>query len=132
MIYNLSMLVKKMDSSGSLYFGIRKIAPQKTASWKLPPMKALPCENYPPIIFPPRKLPPVKIPPPWETYPQWNALPTYKSHKWKKKQNYKIFFLEESCPIQHPYQNNQGLLWYTHDLTENTGLSYFLYRMKKI
>ena len=95
-------------------------------------MKAPPCENYPPPrIFPPRKLAPVKIPS-WENYPQSNLLSTYKSYKWKKKQNYKIFCLEESCAIQHPYQNNQGPLWYTDDFTENTGLRYFLYRVKKI
>ena len=77
------------------------------------------------------KLPPRKLSP-WEKYPQWNPPPTYKSYKWKKKQNYQIFCLEESCAMQHPYQNNQGPLWYTNDLTENTGLRYFLYRMKKI
>ena len=92
---------------------------------KLPPMKAPPCENYP-KNFSPRKISP------WENYSQSNPLPTYKSYKWKKKQNYKIFCLEESCAIQHPYQNNQGPLWYTNNLTENTGLRYFLYRMKKI
>ena len=48
----------------------------------------------------------------------------------KEKQNYKIFCLEGSCAIQHPYQNNQGLLSYTDDLTENTELRYFLYRTK--
>ena len=89
-----------------------------------------PPENRPPEICPqencpPRKLPPMNIPP-------WNPLPTYKSHKWKKKQNYKIFCLEGSCATQHPYQNNQDPLWYTEDLRENTGLRYFLYRMKKI
>ena len=81
-------------------------------------------ENYPQNFFPKKIVP-------WENYPQWNALPTYKSYKWKKKQNYKSFCLEESCAIQYPYQNNQGPLWYTDDLTENTGLRYFLYRMKK-
>ena len=79
-----------------------------------------------PQNFYPRKIAP------WENYPQWNPLPTYKSYKWKKKQNYKIFCLEESCATQYPYQNNQGPLSYTNDLTENTGLRYFLYRMKKI
>ena len=39
---------------------------------------------------------------------------------------------EESRAIQYPYQNNQGPLWYPDDLTEDTGLRYFLYRMKKI
>ena len=80
------------------------------------------CENYPP---PPEFSP-------WENYPQSNLLSTYKSYKWKKKQNYKIFCLEESCAIQHPYQNNQRPLWYTDDFTENTALRYFLYRVKKI
>ena len=95
-------------------------------------MKTLVSGKLPPLW----KLLPVKITPLkfalWENYPQWNTLPTYKSHKWKKKQNYKVFSLEESCAIQHPYQNNQGPLWYTDDLTENSGLRYFLYRMKKI
>ena len=62
---------------------------------------------------------------PWENYPQSNLLSTYKAYKWKKKQNYKIFCLEESCAIQHPYQNNQRPLWYTDDFTKNTGLTFF-------
>ena len=111
---------------------------------KLPPMKILPYEysrlwnespplwKFRPRNFPPRKLPPGKISTPWENYPQWNPLPTYKSYKWKKKQNYKIFCLEESCAIQHPYQNNQRPLWYTDDFTENTGLKCFLYRVTRI
>ena len=65
---------------------------ESSTLWKLPP----------PRIFPPRKFAPVKIPS-WENYPQSNLLSTYKSYKWKKKQNYKIFCLEESCAIQHPY-----------------------------
>ena len=36
----------------------------------------------------------------------------------------KIFCLEKSCATKHPYQNNQGLFWYTDDLIENTGLRY--------
>ena len=36
----------------------------------------------------------------------------------EKKQNCKIFCLEENCVTQHPYQNNQGPLWYTEDLTD--------------
>ena len=43
-----------------------------------------------------------------------------------------MFCLEESYAIQHPYQNNQGSLRYTADLTKNTRLRDFLYRMKKI
>ena len=86
-------------------------------------------------VFVKYKLPPVKITPqnfspektaPWENYPQSNPLSTYKSYKWKKKQNYKIFCFEESCAMQHPYQNNQRPLWYTDDFTEDTGLRYFL------
>ena len=99
---------------------IRKISPQKISPYEYSPHESSPWK------FSPEKIAP------WENYPQWNPLPTYKSYKWKKKQNYKIFCLEESCAIQHPYQNNQGPLWYTDDFTENTGLRYFLYRVKKI
>ena len=49
----------------------------------------------------------------------------------KEKANYNSFCLEESCAVQHPCQKNQGPLWYTDDLTENTGLRYFFYKMKK-
>ena len=42
-----------------------------------------------------------------------------------------MFCLEETCATQHPYQNNQGPFRYTDDLTGNTELRYFLYRMKK-
>ena len=68
---------------------------KKVAPRKLPPMKARPYENYP------QKFVLEKISP-WENYPQWNPLPAYKSYKWKKQQNYKIFCLEESSAIQHP------------------------------
>ena len=70
---------------------IKKISPQK-----IPPYEYSPYESSP------WKFSPEKIAP-WENYPQWNPLPTYKSYKWKKKQSYKIFCLEESCAIQHPY-----------------------------
>ena len=103
-----------------------KLSLRKLPSRTLPPMKILRMN-----IAPYESSPPVKITP-WENYPQWNPLPTYKSYKWKKKRSYKIFCLEESCAIQHPYQNNQGPLWYTDNLTENTGLRYFLYRLKKV
>ena len=104
----------------------RKLPPMKTSLyedsplWKLPPVKITPHN------FSPKKISP------WENYPQSNPLPPYKSYKWKKKQNYKILCLEESCAIQHPYQTNQSPLWYTDDFTENTRLRYFLYRVKKI
>ena len=109
------------DYSFLFYF---LLVPQFLSSsilWKLPLRIPPPQENCPLWKFPPL-----------ENYPLWNPLPTYKSYKWKKKQNYKIFCLEESCAIQHLYENNQGPLWYTDDLTENTGLRYFLYRKKKI
>ena len=102
------------------------------------PRESFPLWKYPLWIFPLWKLLPVKITRqkfapgkivPYENYIPWNLLPTYKSYKWQKKQNYKIVYLKESCVAQHPYQNNQGPL---DDLTENTGLRYFLYRMKKI
>ena len=91
--------------------------PEKSPPWKEPlPIWTLSPVKITPRTLPPRKLAPGKITP-WENYPQWNPFPTYKSYKWKKKQNYKIFCLEESFAIQHPYQNNQGPLWYTDDLT---------------
>ena len=94
-------------------------------------MKAPPCENYP-QKFSPEKIAPCENPLPLGKLPPMKSLPTYKSYKWKKKENYKIFCLEENSAIQHPYQNNQGPLWYIDDFTENTGLKYFIYRVKKI
>ena len=102
---------------------LRKLSPMK-----IPPS---PLRIFPPVIAPPVKITPEKIAP-YENYPPWNPLPSYNSCKWKKKQNYKIFCIEESFATQHPYQNNQSPLCYTDDLTENTGLRYFLCRMKKI
>ena len=106
--------------------GHEKITPQKITPYEYSLMKA------PPVKTTPQKFVPQKIAlyenlRPWENYPPLAPPHTYKSY-----QNYKIFGLEESCATQHPYQNNQGPLWYTDDLTENTGLRYFLYRMKKI
>ena len=88
-----------------------------------PPYESSPCENYPPPRLL-KKFAPEKIGP-------YENSPLNKLYKWKKRQIYKIFWLEESCATQHPYRNNQGPLWYTNDLTENTGLRYFLHRMKK-
>ena len=115
----------------------RKLPPRKLSLMKIPLYEYSPLWKLPPVKitsqnFPQRKLPPRKILPSWENYPQSNPLPTYKSYKWKKKQNYKILCLEESCAIQHPYQTNQSPLWYTDDFTENTRPRYFLYRVKKI
>ena len=94
--------------------------PENYPHQKISPYESSPCENCPPEYLP------------RENYPQWNPLSTYKSYKWMKKQNYKIFCLEETCAIQHPYQNNKRPFWYTDDLTENTALRYFLDRVKKI
>ena len=93
--------------------------------WKYPPDEYSPYESSPLWKLPPEMCP-------RENCPTWNSLPIYRSYKWKKKQNYKIFCLEESCATRHPCQNNQGPFWYTDDLTENTGLRYSLYTMKKI
>ena len=89
--------------------GIRKIAspPRKLPPMKTPRYESSPLWKLPPKNLPHRKSPSMKIPP-WENYPPWNPLLTYKSKKWKKKQNYKIFTLKKT---QHPYQNNQGPLW---------------------
>ena len=56
-----------------------------------------------PQKFSPRKLPPVKHPPP--------PPPPQQNHTNERKNKIKRFFcLEESCAIQHPYQNHQGPL----------------------
>ena len=78
--------------------------PRKWPPRKLPPMNIPPYENFPlwklpPRIFPSRKLPSGKIPHPWENYPQWNPLPTYKSYKWNKKQKDAIFALKKAVQL---------------------------------
>ena len=65
---------------------------------KAPPMKITP-QNYFHEKIPPGKITPNEIP-----------SPLINHTNEKKQQNYKIFCLEESCVIQHPYQNNQGPL----------------------
>ena len=123
----------------------RKIAPQKFAHENIacapPPQKIAPNEKTSPLVWivHPMKAPPAKITPPPrllkkfapEKIGPYENSPLNKLYKWKKRQIYKIFWLEESCATQHPYRNNQGPLWYTNDLTENTGLRYFLHKMKK-
>ena len=126
------MLYKWQLNDGN---GIRKIAlppSENCLLWKYPPRNIPPYESsrlckWPlPQNIAPEKMPPGKITP--------NEIPflLINHTNEKKQQNYKILCLEESCSIQHPYENNQGPLWYTNDLTENTGLRYFLYSMKKI
>ena len=70
---------------------IRKIDPQKISLYQYSPYESSPWK------FTPEKIAP------WENYTQWNPLSTCKSYKWKKKQSYKIFCLEESCAVQHRY-----------------------------
>ena len=82
--------------------GIRKIATPKMPPMKIPLYEYSPLWKLPPVKITPQKFAPEKIAPS-ENYPQWNPLPNYKSYKWKKKQNYTICCLEESCAIQHPY-----------------------------
>ena len=101
---------------------LQKITPdENTPLWILPTMKIPPNEYYPLWKLPPGKITPNEI-----------SSPIINHTNERKNKITKFFYLEGSCAIQHPYQNNQGLLWYTDDLTENTGLRYFLYRMKKI
>ena len=80
-------------SMRSVILGITKIAPQKNAPYEYSPLWKLPPVKITPQNFSPEKIAPC------ENYPQWNLLPTCKSYKWKKKQNYKFFCLEEN-----PYQ----------------------------
>ena len=92
--------------------GIRKIAPYESSYLR----------KLPPWNLPSGKITPNKI-----------LSPLINHTNERKSKIIKFFSLEESCAIQHPYQNNQGPHWYTDDLTENSGLRYFfLYRMKKI
>ena len=75
-------------------------------------MNAPPCEKYPPEFFP------------CENYPKWNLLPTCKSYKWKKKQIYKFFCLEEN-----PYQK---VLFDTQMISQKRqGLDTFFKEWKK-
>ena len=121
----------------------------------MPPRK-LPPRKLPPTKLPTRKLPPMKIPPmnipPYDSSPLWKLLPEiYSWENWplwklpplkspphlqiiqmKEKTKLQSFLSWRKLAIQHPYQNNHGPLWYADDLTENTGLRYFLYRIKKI
>ena len=84
--------------------GIRKIAPQKIAPYENnPPSSPMNIPSYEnPSLWklPPRNLPPRRFLPGKITLNE--IPPTYKSYKWKKQQNYKIFCLEESSAIQHP------------------------------
>ena len=77
---------------------------------------------------------------PQENCPLWksphgeitpNEIPSpFINHTNERKNKITKFFA--SCAIQHPYQKNQGRLWYKDDFTENTALRFFLYRVKKI
>ena len=122
----------------SMINGIRK-----TALWKIAPKKITP-QKFPTRKFPPENcplwiFPPMKAPPLWKLSPRNMPLIKITPHEFlsplinhtneRKSKITKFFCLKEICATQHPYQNNQGPLWYTDDLTENTGL---LYRMKKI
>ena len=89
----------------------------KMPPMNIPPMKAPPCENYPPPrISLSRKLPPVKIAPPGKITPNQISSPLI-NHRNERKNKIKIFF-----PLKKAVQKKN---------TENTGLRYFLYIMKK-
>ena len=72
--------------------GIRKIAPQKIAPYENTPLWICLLWKLSHVKISSQKFAPEKISP-WENYPEWNPLPTSKSYKWKKKQNYKSFCL---------------------------------------
>ena len=125
--------------------GIRKIAPRKIVPKKITP----PQENWPPESRPLLKYPPMNIPlyecSPCENYPPeicplekitpMNSPPHLEIIQMKEKPKLqKLLLRRKLCNTKAlgKHQNNQGLLWYSDDLTENTGLRYFLYKMKKI
>ena len=124
--------------------GIRKIAPRKIVPKKITPLQ----ENWPPESFPLLKYPPMNIPlyecSPCENYPPeicplekitpMNSPPHLEIIQMKEKPKLqKLLLRRKLCNTKAlgKHQNNQGLLWYSDDLTENTGLRYFLYKMKK-
>ena len=115
----------------------KKTAPHKIVLYENTPYEYFPnerspCESYPPEICPWENCPPTKIPPEKITPSPLHEIssPLINHTNERKKSNYKVFGLEESCATQHPYQNNQGPLRYTDNLIKNTRLRYFLYRMK--
>ena len=100
--------------------------------WIVHPMKAPTAKFTPPPIssrnLPPGKLAPMKILP-WKNSPHKIPSPLINYTNERKDKITKCFALKKA--VQHNILN-QGPLWYTNDLTENTGLRYFLHRMKKI
>ena len=112
----------------------QKIAPNEKTSplvWIVHPMKAPTAKFTPPSIssrnLPPGKLAPMKILP-WKNSPHKIPSPLINYTNERKDKITKCFALKKA--VQHNILN-QGPLWYTNDLTENTGLRYFLHRMKK-
>ena len=77
--------------------------PENSPQWNYPPYEYLPLWQLPHRKITPQNFSPEKIatcensPPPWENYPQWNSLPTYKSYKWKKNKIAKIFALKKAA-----------------------------------
>ena len=124
------------DGNGIRKIVPQKITPQKTALqkiasyentlyeysplWKLPPVKIIPQK------FSPEKMPPGKITP--------NEIPSLLINHTNEKKNkiIKFFVLKKAVQYNILMKITKVLFWYTNDLTENTGLRYFLYRMKKI
>ena len=80
----------------------RRLSPGKLIPEKIPPPRKLPHMKIPPMNIALMKAPPVKITP--------NEVPSpFTNHTNERKNKIiKFFCLEESCAMQHPYQNNQG------------------------
>ena len=139
-IFHLSFQIVAMRKMVSGKLPLGKLSPRKLPppqeNWppescpllKYPPMniplyECSPCENYPPEICPLEKITPMNSPPHLEII-QMKEKPKLQ----------KLLLRRKLCNTKAlgKHQNNQGLLWYSDDLTENTGLRYFLYKMKKI
>ena len=104
-----------------------KLPPRKLPTRKLPPIKIPPYENSPLWKLPPLKIPPEKIAP-YEIPPHEIPSSLTNHTNENKTKNTKFFALKKA--VQHNILIK--ITCYTDDLTENPGLRYFLYKMKKI
>ena len=97
-----------------------KIAPYENTPYEYPPLWKLPPQKFAPEKIAPYEIPPHEIPSPLTKHTNESKIKCTKFFAFKKAVQHNILIKTSKVPF------------YTDNLTENPGLRYFLYRMKKI
>ena len=121
----------------NVFAGIKKLAPRKITPQKIVPQKIAPYESSPPVKIAPQNFPPEKIVT-WENSPPGkitlNEIPSPLINHTNERKNKITKFFALKNAMQHNILIKITKAFFDTQMIsqKNTGLRYFLYRMKKI